>query len=336
MRFMCMISYAQPRSVCAAGLLVTITLNICERNDIMKLVTFQKKGTQKEEVGLFISEGIVPVRAAGLNHDSMNDLIRFMTEEEKEKLQSLAQSYSAGMAPASAPEVLPLDSVTLLSPIPRPLQDVLCLGLNYTEHAAEAAAYSNEAFSGGKDAPVFFSKRVSYSQGTGAPIPSHSDLTSRLDYECELGVIIGTDARDIAAEDAEKVIFGYTIVNDVSARDLQTTHKQWYFGKSLDGFTPMGPCIVTADETAFPPALRISTRVNGELRQDSTTDLLIHGIPGIIETLSKGMTLCAGTIIATGTPKGVAMGMDDPVFLKPGDEVRCEIEGIGTLVNTIC
>ena len=139
----------------------------------------------------------------------------------------------------------------------------------------------------------------------------------------------------LGASDAADFIFGYTIVNDVSARDLQTSHKQWYFGKSLDGFTPMGPCIVTADEIAWPPALAISTEVNGELRQNSNTRMLIHGIGEIIETLTRGMTLKAGTIIATGTPKGVIMGMENPEFLVPGDRIACRIEGIGELVNTV-
>ena len=157
-----------------------------------------------------------------------------------------------------------------------------------------------------------------------------------LDYECELGVIIGKDAFQVSKEDVADYIFGYTIVNDVSARNLQTRHKQWYFGKSLDGFTPMGPCIVTADEFAFPPKVGISCLVNGEVRQDSNTGNLIAGIAEIISMLSEGMTLQAGTIIATGTPAGVGMGMVPPTFLKEGDVVECRIEGIGVLRNVIC
>ena len=166
-------------------------------------------------------------------------------------------------------------------------------------------------------------------------IESHPGLVERLDYEAELAVIIGKTARNVKAKDAADYIFGYTVLNDVSARVLQTAHKQWYFGKSLDGFTPMGPCIVTADEIVFPPALHITARVNGELRQDSTTDLLITSIADIIEELSSGMTLLPGTIISTGTPSGVGMGFDPPKFLKPGDVVECAIEGIGTLRNTV-
>ena len=234
-------------------------------------------------------------------------------------------------------EAVDLDSpdVTLLSPIPHPRQDVICLGINYSEHAKEAESFDKEAFSKDRPDPIFFSKRVSYSQGTGDVIPMHEDICDSLDYEAELGVVIGKQASKVRAEDALDYIFGYTVINDVSARNLQTRHKQWYFGKSLDGFTPMGPCIVSKDEFDGIPALPIKTYVNGELRQSSNTANLITGIPEIIEILSSGMTLEPGTVIATGTPSGVAMGMDPPSFLKDGDEVVCEIEGIGRLVN-IC
>ena len=234
-------------------------------------------------------------------------------------------------------EAVDLDSpdVTLLSPIPHPRQDVICLGINYSEHAKEAESFDKEAFSKDRPDPIFFSKRVSYSQGTGDVIPMHEDICDSLDYEAELGVVIGRQASKVRAEDALDYIFGYTVINDVSARNLQTRHKQWYFGKSLDGFTPMGPCIVSKDEFDGIPALPIKTYVNGELRQSSNTANLITGIPEIIEILSAGMTLEPGTVIATGTPSGVAMGMDPPSFLKDGDEVVCEIEGIGRLVN-IC
>jgi len=226
-------------------------------------------------------------------------------------------------------------AVRMLSPIPCPEQDVLCLGINYTAHAEEASRFSKENFGGERPYPIFFSKRVAYSQGTGAPIPAYTGLVDSLDYECELGVVIGKDARDVKPGEVQDYIFGYTVVNDVSARNLQTRHKQWYFGKSLDGFTPMGPCIVSADELSFPPKQRITCRVNGEVRQDSNTGNLITGIGDIIVMLSEGMTLKAGTVIATGTPAGVGMGMTPPSFLKPGDVVECEIEGIGVLRNYV-
>ena len=136
-------------------------------------------------------------------------------------------------------------------------------------------------------------------------------------------------------EDVKNYIFGYTVINDISARNIQTAHKQWYFGKSLDGFTPMGPCILTADEVEYPPVLKITAKVNGELRQNSTTDLLITDIDHIVHELSCGITLKAGTIIATGTPSGVGMGMNPPCFLKDGDIVECKIEKIGSITNKI-
>lgn len=156
-----------------------------------------------------------------------------------------------------------------------------------------------------------------------------------LDYEAELAVIIGKEAKNVPAAQVRNYIFGYTVINDVSARTLQTRHKQWYFGKSLDGFLPMGPCITTAEELPYPPRLSIQSRVNGQLRQDSNTECMIFDIDHIVSELSAGMTLKAGTIISTGTPAGVGMGFDPPRFLNPGDIVECSIEGIGTLVNRV-
>lgn len=232
-------------------------------------------------------------------------------------------------------EPVPLSEAALRAPIPRPRQDIICLGINYLAHAEESARYNGEAFAKERPIPIYFSKRVTEAVPPEGFIESHPGLVERLDYEAELAVIIGRTARNISAAEAADYIFGYTVINDVSARILQTTHKQWYFGKSLDGFTPMGPCVVTADEIAFPPALRITTHVNGELRQDSSTDLLITGIPAILEELSSGMTLLPGTIIATGTPAGAGMGFDPPRFLKPGDVVECSIEKIGVLRSTV-
>lgn len=289
----------------------------------MKLVNFVRKNDSREEVGILREDRVLPLVELGYAYATMNELILRSTPEERAAMD------------AAAGEGLPLDAVTLLSPIPRPLQDVLCLGLNYYDHAAEASGFSKDAFGVELAAPIFFSKRVAYSQGSGAPIPAHRDLTEKLDFENELAVVIGRDAENVSEEEAGDYVFGYTILNDVSAREVQTKHKQWYFGKSLEGFCPMGPCLVTADEFSFPPALRISTTLNGKLRQDSNTSLLIHSIPEIISTLSRGMVLRAGSIIATGTPKGVLMGDAVPCFLQPGDEICCAIEGIGELINRV-
>jgi 2-keto-4-pentenoate hydratase/2-oxohepta-3-ene-1,7-dioic acid hydratase in catechol pathway len=281
----------------------------------MKLVTYLQGG--QERVGVLTADGVAPLPYADM---------QAVIEAPAKQLREAAKQPG---------NVLPLSAVTLLSPIPRPRQDVICLGINYAAHAEEAAGYNSEAFRKERPIPIYFSKRVTEAVGPDGFIESHPGLVQRLDYEAELAVVIGKTARNVKAADAADYIFGYTVLNDVSARLLQTTHKQWYFGKSLDGFTPIGPCVTTADEIAFPPALAISSRVNGELRQNATTDLLITGIAAIIEELSSGMTLLPGTIIATGTPAGVGMGFDPPKFLKPGDVVECSIEGIGTLRNTV-
>lgn len=280
----------------------------------MKLITCLYKG--EERVGALTEEGV-----AFLPYPDMNTLIESLPP--------------AAFAVTSTAKPVPLEDVTLLAPIPRPRQDVICLGMNYRDHEKEAAKYDAEAFKKEKPAAVYFSKQVSQAGDPDGDIPRYEGLVERLDYEAELAVIIGKTARNVKAENAGDYVFGYTVLNDVSARDLQTGHKQWYFGKGLDGFTPMGPCILTADETAFPPALDISCAVNGEERQRSNTALLIHGIPEIIEELSAGMTLLPGTIIATGTPAGVGMGFDPPKFLSAGDVVACTIQNVGTLRSTV-
>lgn len=289
----------------------------------MKLVTFMRRPIGAEEIGVLRGEIVVPVRELGFSFADMNDLI---LRAEKADLDAMAAVEGPGLT---------MSEITLLSPIPRPLQDVLCLGLNYAEHAREASGYSQDAFGLELDAPIFFSKRVGLSQGDGAPIPAHTEITQKVDYENELAVILGKDALNVVPEDVENYIFGYTVLNDLTARDLQTKHKQWYFGKSLDGFCPMGPCIVTADEIPYPPAQRIFTTLNGRITQDSNTNCLIHSISEIVSTLSRGMVLKAGTIIATGTPKGVLMGEGAPRFLQKGDVICCTIEGIGSLTNTV-
>lgn len=286
----------------------------------MKLVTYRHSGA--EHVGALTPDGsgILPLPVP-----DMNTLIETMD------LPSLRSAVAA----AERGSALALSEAELLAPIPRPRQDVLCLGMNYLAHAEEAARYSADAFRKERPVAVYFSKRVSEAGKPDGLIPRHAGLTDRLDYEAELAVVLGRTARDVKAADAADCIFGYTVLNDVSARDLQTGHKQWYFGKSLDGATPMGPVLVTADEIAYPPALEITCRVNGELRQQSNTSLLITSIGQILEELTAGMTLLPGTIIATGTPAGVGMGFDPPKFLQSGDVVECAIEGIGTLRSTV-
>lgn len=268
--------------------------------------------------------------APELAFGDMNELILGYTDAVKAKLAQLAENRDTLSGAAVA-----VDEVKLLAPIVRPRQDVVCLGINYDAHAQEAGRFSDEAFGGERPYTIYFSKRVSRATATGEAVPAYEGLVDSLDYEAELGVILGRDAKGVTKEAARDYVFGYTVINDISARNLQTRHKQWYLGKSLDGFTPMGPCIVTADEIGDEQSLDISSRVNGELRQSSNTRYMIQTVAGAISELSQGMTLEAGTIIATGTPAGVGMGMTPPCFLKHGDRVVCEIEKIGRLENVI-
>ncbi len=296
----------------------------------MKLVTYAVN--QKTRVGIISADGewVYPMESIGPEYGTMLDAVKNLCESEMQLLE-----YSANQEPYGIRGAARLTEVTLLAPIPVPEQDVICLGVNYMEHAAESARYKKEAFNGERPYAVYFSKRVNEAAADGAVIPSHADITDRLDYEAELAVIIGKDARNIPADKAKDYVFGYTILNDVSARDIQNRHKQWYFGKSLDGATPMGPCILTRDSVAYPPKLAIQSYVNGELRQNSNTELMIFDIDHIVSELSQGMTLKAGTIISTGTPAGVGMGFEPPRFLKSGDEVVCVVEEIGALRNQV-
>ncbi|MEM1484377.1 fumarylacetoacetate hydrolase family protein [Oscillospiraceae bacterium PP1C4] len=295
----------------------------------MKLLTFKEQQNGQEMVGVLAKDQtkVISVKSLGISYDTMNDLIEKITPTEFEMLKSAADRDDA--------QAFPLEHLVKMAPIPNPKQDIICLGINYMAHAEESARFKKEAFGGERPKAIYFSKRVDEAVADGGGIPSHEDMVNSLDYEAELGVIIKKDAKNVAKEDAYDYVFGYTILNDVSARNVQTEHTQWYFGKSLDGFAPMGPWIVTADEFDAPPVLDIKCRVNGELRQDSSTSLLIFNIAHVISELSQGMTLKAGTVISMGTPAGVGMGFVPPKFLKRGDIVECEIERIGRLKNMI-
>lgn len=232
----------------------------------------------------------------------------------------------------------PLASAMLLAPIDQPRRNVFCVGKNYHDHAEEfsKSGFDKSAQAGEHipEAPVIFTKPVSTIIGTGERIPRHADVTQQMDYEIEIGVVIGKAGRGIKKADAFDHVFGYTIINDMTARDLQKLHRQWFLGKSLDGFCPMGPYLVTADEID-PANIDVRCWVNGELRQESNSKLLIFDIPTIIETLSAGMELQPGDVIATGTPAGVGIGFNPPKFLQSGDVVRMEIPGIGILENEV-
>ncbi len=225
----------------------------------------------------------------------------------------------------------------LLAPIPRPRKNVLCLGRNYAEHAAESSRAWGEAGEQKPPSyPTIFTKTPTTVIGPYAPVPYDAEISTQLDWECELAVIIGKAGKNIKREDAGDYIFGYMVLNDISARDIQQRHGgQFFKGKSLDGTCPCGPCIVTADELVDPNNLKLWTRVNGEEKQHDNTSSMMLDVEGTVEAVSLGMTLEPGDIIATGTPAGVGFARTPPEFLRPGDVVECEIEGIGTIRNVV-
>ncbi len=230
-----------------------------------------------------------------------------------------------------------LAAVKLCAPIPRPARNVFCVGKNYHEHAKEFAqsGFDSTAKEVVPEAPVVFSKPPSAVIATGETILGSLDPTNSVDYEGELGVIIGTGGRGITKANALNHVFGYTIINDVTARTLQQKHRQWLLGKGIDTFCPMGPAILTADEVPDPTSLTLKTWVNGELRQDAVVSDLIFDIPTLIETISSVIALEPGDVIATGTPVGVGIGFNPPKFLIKGDRVAIEISGIGRIENPV-
>ena len=254
-------------------------------------------------------------------------------------LQDLIDAGETGVAAARAadarPADLPAGSYRLAAPLPQPRKNVFCVGRNYSEHIAEGARAQNTTIAV-TEVPVFFTKPPTAICGPGDEVPIFPHVSTRVDYEVELAVVIGRAGRDIPADRAFQHIFGYMILNDVTARDVQRRHgNQWFKGKGLDGSAPTGPWIVTADEIADPQALGIRLSVNGELRQDGNTRDMIFDIPTLIASLSEGLTLEPGDIIATGTPSGVGYAMEPPRFLTHGDRIICEIDGIGRLENTM-
>ena len=251
-----------------------------------------------------------------------------------------AIAHFGGVATVTRPAAAgySLVGARVLAPIPVPSRNIMCVGKNYHAHAHEFTKSGFDAGAKGEEAipehPIIFTKPSSSIVGPGDVIPLWEGLDAAVDYEAELAVVIGRGGRAISRAQALTHVFGYTILNDVTARDLQRQHKQWFLGKGIDGFGPMGPWIVTADEIDG-GNLRIMCRVNGETRQNSTTADLIFDIPVLIESISKSVTLYPGDVIATGTPEGVGIGFNPPRFLAEGDEVEIEIEGIGILRNVV-
>jgi 2-keto-4-pentenoate hydratase/2-oxohepta-3-ene-1,7-dioic acid hydratase in catechol pathway len=246
------------------------------------------------------------------------------------------ESLKGQLVPKTAGK--PLAGVKVLAPVASPRRNIFCVGKNYHEHAIEfsKSGFDSSAKEGehAPEAPVVFTKAFNTVIGPGDTIPPHKEVVKQLDYEAELTIVIGKAGRGIKKADALKHVFGYTIVNDMTARDLQKLHRQWFLGKSLDGFCPMGPYIVTADELDA-AKLDVKCWINGELRQNANTAQLIFDIPTLIETISAGIELRPGDLIATGTPAGVGIGFNPPKFLQSGDAIRIEIQNIGVLENTV-
>lgn len=235
---------------------------------------------------------------------------------------------------ARAGQPVSLDSVEVLAPIPRPRRNVICVGKNYSDHVKEfeQSGYDQTASKDSLDKPAFFTKATTSVVAPNSIIGDQSAVTTEVDYEAEFAVIIGQACRNVSTRDALDYVWGYTIVNDITARDLQRDHQQWFFGKGLDGFCPMGPVAVTKDEVDLQDAW-ITTHVNGELRQTSNINQLLRDVPELIAILSTGITLEPGDVIATGTPSGVGVGFTPPRFLNAGDVVSVRIQGLGCLTN---
>lgn len=286
----------------------------------MRIASFMVNGRQ--EVGLVSGDGMT---VAPLALDA---------EQRRAGAQAVIDLLAAGRALPDKGEALPLAEVALLAPLPRPRRNLWCVGRNYHAHAKElSASVFKDNDANPESWPIVFTKVPECVVGPRADVLLPAGVSDQIDYEAELAVVIGRGGKNIARADALAHVFGYTVVNDVTARDVQMRHQQWDMGKSFDTFCPMGPWIATADEFDG-TRTRVRCWVNGELRQDGPTENMIFDIPALIETISRGITLYPGDVIATGTPAGVGMGMQPPRYLAAGDVVRVEIAGLGTIENT--
>ncbi len=284
----------------------------------------------KESVGFLNEEknGIIPASKVLPENAKCFDMIGIIENFNNIDLEKLNKEIKAYK------DEIKLSEVKILSPIPYPKRNVICLGKNYLDHINEVKSLKN-VNADIPQKPIYFSKIAYPCIGHEDFVDSHSHIVKQLDYEVELAVVIGKKCKNVTVEEAENCIFGYTIANDISARDIQTSHGQWHKGKSFDTFCPVGPYIAYKSSFAFPPKLKIQSFVNDELRQNGNTNDLIFDIPAIISDLTSGITLYPGDIVLTGTPAGVGAGFNPPKYLKAGDRVDCVIEGIGTLSNTI-
>jgi 2-keto-4-pentenoate hydratase/2-oxohepta-3-ene-1,7-dioic acid hydratase in catechol pathway len=287
----------------------------------MRIATFQLNG--QREVGLVSADGksVTP--------------LAFTAQQAQTGAQAVIDLLIAGQAlPATAGQAVPTSDVRLEAPLPLPRRSLWCVGRNYHAHAKELSASVFKDNDANPDSwPIVFTKVPECVVGPHDAVQMPVGVSDQIDYEAELAVVIGKGGKNITRADALAHVFGYTVVNDVTARDVQMRHQQWDMGKSFDTFCPMGPWIVTADEFDGSKT-RLRCWVNGELRQDGPTENMIFDIPTLIETISRGITLYPGDVIATGTPAGVGMGMKPPRYLKAGDVVRVEIDGLGVIENT--
>ncbi|MBO8142671.1 MAG: fumarylacetoacetate hydrolase family protein [Firmicutes bacterium] len=307
----------------------------------MKLVTFEDDRSAR--VGLLSGERVVDLSAVhergGLGGDVSPDVWQDMLAliesgpEALARIRRLERDELLGGGHLRPGEALPVESVRLLAPIPRPRKNVFCIGLNYADHVREGERITGPLSELPRHLTIF-TKPPTAVVGPG-DILAHRGVTDALDYEVELGVVIGRRGINIPEEDALDYVFGYTIINDISARDLQSRHGQWFKGKSLDTSCPVGPCIVPAADIGDVQNLAIELRLNGRTMQRANTGQMIFPVAAIISQLSLGMTLEPGDLIATGTPAGVGFARQPPVFLRPGDVVEAEIEGIGVLRNRV-
>ncbi|QKX55428.1 uncharacterized protein TRUGW13939_02521 [Talaromyces rugulosus] len=285
----------------------------------------------------FLASNAVSTGVSRIGHyDEASDTIHPLSFVSGTPISTLYQVIEAGehnIVASRGEEPLPLSKVKILPPIDG--RDILAVGKNYSEHAKEfnQSGYDSSDKVDQPSCPVIFTKRATSIIATGEDIYPHAEFTQTADYEGEIGVIIGKPGYRITEADALDHVWGYTIVNDMTARERQRDHKQFFIGKSPDTYCPIGPLAVPA--SYLPKKLQVKTHVNGELRQDATTDDLIFSIPTLIKTISEGQTLQPGDVIATGTPAGVGIGKTPPVFLKPGDEVAVSVSGLGTLRNRI-
>jgi 2-keto-4-pentenoate hydratase/2-oxohepta-3-ene-1,7-dioic acid hydratase in catechol pathway len=298
----------------------------------MRYATFSELSNPTPRLGIVRGDRIIDASAVigagwrGPAPTSLIDLIR-QGPEAWQRMSELADA-------ATDASFRPLGDVVLDAPIPRPLKNVFCLGRNYIAHAEEAARARGQEVKI-PTVPVIFTKAPTTVTGPFDDILVERSVTQQVDWEVELGLVIGVTGRNIPRAHALRHVFGYMVVNDLSARDLQQQHMQWFKGKSLDGFCPMGPVLVTADEFGDPQSKRLQLRVNGASKQDGSTAKMIFPVDAIIEWISKGLTLEAGDIIATGTPDGVGMARTPQEFLIDNDVVEAEVEGIGVLRNRI-